>query len=129
MAEATGPTNKLYAKVTALLVATPQWIALDSGDMSTFSATNNALVSEAVGSGLARTQATVSSNTIAVTNDACQAYVSFASNATANINGAGLFSASSTGDLWTWHRWAAMVPAQAGDTLNETIKNQSEAGA
>ena len=128
MSEGSGPTNKLYAKSGALLVAVPQWIALDTGDMTNMGASNNALVSETSGSGIARTQATVSANTVTVTGDACQAYVSFAANASVSVTGAGLFSASSTGDMWTWHRWAATVGAQAGDTLNETIKNQYELG-
>lgn len=129
MAEASSPTNKLYAKIGALLAGVGAWIALDKGDMSAFDATTNALASEATESGVARAAATVTNETTTIAGDSCQWYKSFAVGATVGLTGAGVMSASGSGDMWAWHRWPATVNAISGDTINETIKDKAEIGA
>jgi hypothetical protein len=129
MAEGSSPTNKIYAKFANLLAAVNAWIALDKGDMAAFDASTNALASEATESGVARAAATVTQETTTVTGDSVQWYKSFAVNATVALTGAGVFSASGSGDMWAWHRWPATVNAIAGDTINETIKDKQEIGA
>ena len=128
MAEASSPTNKLYGKIGTLLAAVGAWIALDKGDMAAFDATTTALASEATESGVARAAATVSNETITVAGDTCKWTKSFSVGATVALTGAGVMSASGSGDMWAWHRWPATVNAISGDTVVETIQDKSEIG-
>jgi hypothetical protein len=97
--------------------------------MAAYDATTNALTTESTASGVARTAATVTNPTTTVTGDTNQAYKSFSVGATVSLYGCGLFSASSSGDMWQWHRWAAVVNFQSGDTLQETMQLQCKLGS
>jgi len=128
MADTGSPTNKLYGKCGALLAAVSQWLALDIGSEAGFTAATNALASECAGSGLTRAAATVTNPTTTVAGDTNQAYKSFSAGATATLTGAGIFSASSAGDMWAYHTYAVPPAVQNGDTLNETLSVQFEIG-
>ncbi len=124
MAEGSSGTQKLWVKGASLLAGQGAWVALDKGNMDAFSATTNALATEATETGVARKAATVTNVTTAVTNDTTQWQAVFNVGATVSITGAGVLSASAAGDLWAWHRWPAVVNAISGDTITQTFKCQ-----
>jgi len=135
MAEGSSPTNKIYtALATALQAGTgfdrPLWMAFDSTDMLAYTAATNALTGELSTGGIARgtTTVTLTLTTTSVPADTCQIYLSCSPTGAAPIYGAGVFSASTAGNLLAWHRWAALVNAASTDTIQETISIQEEIG-
>src|SRR3990167_6726466 len=128
MAERSLSTWKGWAKAAGLLAGQSGWLALDKAAMGGYTAATNALTTEASESGVARASATVSNVTTTQTNDTTRFYKSFSVLATVSITGAGVFSASTAGDMWAFHEWAASVPVVSGDTINETIDLQFEVG-
>jgi hypothetical protein len=135
MAEGSSPTNKLYVSLALALQAgagfdRPLWMAFDSTDMLAYSAATNALTGELSTGGIARgtTTVTLSLATTAIAADTCTAYLSCTPTGSAPIYGAGLFSASTAGNLLAWHRWAGLVTVASTDTIQETINIQEEIG-
>jgi hypothetical protein len=88
-----GATNSGLAIVTAAL-GTTYYIAIGTGTTA-YAATQTALVTESVASGLTRAAATVAVATTTATNDTLQCSKTFTSGATATITETGVFNASS----------------------------------
>ena len=135
MAEGSSPTNRLYASLALALQAgagfdRPLWMGFDSSDMLAYTAATNALTAEMSTGGLARGTTTVvlTLATTTVAADSCKCYASTSPTTAAAIYGAGMFSASTVGNLLAWHRWAAVVNATSTDTIQETITIQEEVG-
>jgi hypothetical protein len=125
------PTQKLYvASANALVNGSsfdrPSYIALDTGDMSGFTAATNALATETTGAGLVRAGATLSSTTTTVEYDTCKSTYTFTCSTSASITGHVCASSSSKGggNLCSWYCYAATVPLTNGDTLACTTNHQ-----
>jgi hypothetical protein len=127
------PTAKLYALSAYYLsnYSTLHIALEESSGMSTgYSATTNALLDEATGSGLVRGAATLSLVTTSTTNDTCRAYYLFTAATSATIHGHVVCSTASTAsyDMYSWYCYAASVPIESGDTLACTNDHQYKLG-
>jgi len=129
------PTQKLYvATANALVYGSsfdrPTYIALDTGDMTAFTAATNALASETTGAGLVRAEATLSSTTVTVSNDTCKATYTFTCSTSASITGFVCASSSSKGggNIVSWHCFAATIPVTNGDILTPVMTHQYKLG-
>jgi hypothetical protein len=133
MAQVQSPTVKLYEdnaqKIIGVGGNSLSHIALDTGNMSSFTENTNALANECGVSGLSRAAATLSLRTITNTNDTAQAYKYFVAGGTATITGFGVFDSASGGNLQMWCALAASYPVVAGDKLIVVAKAQYKSGS
>ena len=104
------------------------YMALGTGTGQTASATT--LDNENTASnGLQRASATASTVTTTVTNDTAQWVKTFTSTATVTITEAGIFNASSGGDMLVVGDLSPTAPMVSTDTLTLTIKCQFKAAS
>jgi len=87
------------------------------------------LDAETVASGLARAAATMSTVTTTVTDDTIQAYKVFTAGATVLVKEAGVFNASSGGDMLMVGALAPEASMVSGDTLTITMKCKIQAAS
>lgn len=102
-------------------------IALATNKGRTASATT--LDAETVASGLARAAATMSTVTTTVSHDTIQAYHVFTAGATVLVKEAGVFNASSGGDMLMVGALAPEASMVSGDTLTITMKCKIQAAS
>lgn len=88
---------------------------------------DTALNTETSASGLARVAATMSTVTTDVGNDTIQAYKVFTAGATVTVREAGVFNASSGGDMLMVGALSPIAAMVSGDTLTLTMKCQIKA--
>ena len=92
-------------------------------------ASSTTLDAETVASGLARAAATMSTVTTTVTDDTIQAYKVFTAGATVLVKEAGVFNASSGGDMLMVGALAPEASMVSGDTLTITMKCKIQAAS
>ena len=92
-------------------------------------ASDTALDTETAASGLARAAATMSTVTTTVTDDTIQAYKVFTAGASATIREAGVFNASSGGDMLMVGALSPAADMVSGDTLTLTMKCKIQAAS
>ena len=105
------------------------WTHIALGTGTGQNASDTALDTETSASGLARAAATMSTVTTTVTDDTIQAYKVFTAGATATITEAGVFNASSSGDMLMVGDLSPSAAMVSGDTLTLTMKCKIQAAS
>lgn len=106
-----------------------EWTHIALGTGTGQNAGDTTLDTETSASGLARAAATMSTVTTTVTDDTIQAYKVFTAGATATVAEAGVFNASSSGDMLMVGDLSPVAAMVSGDTLTITLKCQIKAAA
>ena len=105
------------------------WTHIALGTGTGQNASDTTLDTETAASGLARVGATMSTVTTTVTDDTIQAYKVFTAGATVLVKEAGVFNASSGGDMLMVGALAPEASMVSGDTLTITMKCKIQAAS